>query len=396
MRLSKKFTSPLYNGYLIQNKWSNRFVRLIDWMLHTIVPKRQDTPIKKPRRLLLVQPNHLGDVVLSTSIVAPLKKAFPDLEISFLVGSWSQIIVNKHSDIFKVHVFDHWRMNRSNISLAKKFFQHMKTFFQASREIRANKYDTAIVLSPYWANGIPVVYTSKIQTRIGYGSGGFGRLLTHCYTFDEKWHITKAFAELTSKLPCENALFYPCTPELKGVMRDFTPKGLKKKGYIVVQVGAGNPKKKWPFAKWKDLIARLESMGTPLVFTGQGVSESEDIERIIEGMGFCYNLSNLLSWDEYVSTISHARLFLGVDSVGAHIASCFDIPTVVITGGIMGAMQQFRPVHKAVRTLSKALPCNPCFFSKQGCAAMQCIRDVEPVDVLEAIEQLSKPYLTLA
>ena len=147
-------------------------------------------------------------------------------------------------------------------------------------------------------------------------------------------------------------------------------------------------KKKWPSDKWIDLISKLDALGISLVFTGQGVHEAKDIEQVIKGKSFCYDLSNKLSWDEYVSTVHHGKLFLGVDSVGAHIASCFNVPTVIISGGIMGAMRQFRPVHHRVQVLSKSMPCNPCFFSKRGCDAMSCIIEVDSSDVLKAMRHL--------
>lgn len=71
--------------YPIQNKPAKHLLSLVDRFLSPFskVPK----PIPPPKKLLLCNGTHLGDVILTTSLLPPLKSAYPDLQIDILPTS---------------------------------------------------------------------------------------------------------------------------------------------------------------------------------------------------------------------------------------------------------------------------------------------------------------------
>ena len=50
-------------------------------------------------RILLLRPDHLGDVLLTTPAIHALRAAFPDREIHALVGPWSANVLANFSDL---------------------------------------------------------------------------------------------------------------------------------------------------------------------------------------------------------------------------------------------------------------------------------------------------------
>src|SRR3989442_327971 len=56
-------------------------------------------PAPSAPRILLVRPDHLGDVLLTTPVLEALKKHAPDAHITFMVGPWSSEVVARHPDI---------------------------------------------------------------------------------------------------------------------------------------------------------------------------------------------------------------------------------------------------------------------------------------------------------
>ena len=109
-----------------------RFARLLarslDGILGLIARSGSPSKIEPPRRLLLANYGHLGDVVMSTACLHILKSTWPDVEIGFLIGSWSRALLEGHPDIGRLHVVDHWFMDRG----------------PQSRLVKAPRYWTAV------------------------------------------------------------------------------------------------------------------------------------------------------------------------------------------------------------------------------------------------------------
>ena len=56
----------------------------------------------KPKRILVVKLDHLGDVLLATPVFSNLRRAYPNAELHALTGTWSRVVLEKHPDVNKV------------------------------------------------------------------------------------------------------------------------------------------------------------------------------------------------------------------------------------------------------------------------------------------------------
>ena len=100
--------------YLVYNPKLLAALRLADGasrLVGRLRPGRR--PATPPRRILLANPAHIGDVLIATAVLPPLRQAFPDAEIGMLVGSWSRHVVEGHPDVARVHVMDNFHLNRA-------------------------------------------------------------------------------------------------------------------------------------------------------------------------------------------------------------------------------------------------------------------------------------------
>jgi len=50
-------------------------------------------------RILLIRPDYLGDLVLTTPVLSALKTAVPDAHLTMMVGPWSAEVVERHPPI---------------------------------------------------------------------------------------------------------------------------------------------------------------------------------------------------------------------------------------------------------------------------------------------------------
>src|SRR5438876_6670832 len=53
-------------------------------------------------RILLVRPDHFGDLLMTTPIIHALKQRAPNAHISMMVGPWSSEVIARHPDIDRI------------------------------------------------------------------------------------------------------------------------------------------------------------------------------------------------------------------------------------------------------------------------------------------------------
>src|ERR1700757_1328965 len=86
-------------------------------LFHRDRPIRAAAGPEDPKRILVLNGAHIGDIVISTSILPILRSAYPNAQIGFVTGSWSQMVLKDHPDVYFIHCVDHWWINRNGKSL---------------------------------------------------------------------------------------------------------------------------------------------------------------------------------------------------------------------------------------------------------------------------------------
>src|SRR4030081_3933494 len=58
--------------------------------------RRSSKGIIPAPRILLIRPDHLGDLVMTTPVLQALREQAPNAHISMLIGPWSSAVVERH------------------------------------------------------------------------------------------------------------------------------------------------------------------------------------------------------------------------------------------------------------------------------------------------------------
>jgi heptosyltransferase-3 len=344
-----------------------------------------------PKRILLINGAHIGDVVIAASLLPVLKSAFPGVEIGFLTASWSHAVVRNHPAVTHTHRVDHWRMNRGSIGFFRKLWQYCRTRRQALKEMRALSYDVSVSMHPWRADFLPLAWQAAIPVRVAFSGGLFAPLATLLADYPERrrfihqgecqvallrklgiheTHIRQRRASLASS--SGTALSEVC--KLLGFSR------IEQAPYSVVQMGAGIPIRELPISFWREVASRLAA-SQPVLFTGKGTRESSNAAQAIAGLSNCVNACDKLSWDGFVAAIRHAQSFYGVDSMASHVAAAVGTRCIAMYGG-MNNLARFRPESRNAIVWSNAVPCAAC-HRQFGCPAMTCMHGFEPNDILQ-------------
>ena len=383
---------PVMRGkYCRRSRPLNFAMRCADALLSMCLSLRsRGGTIKPPKRLLISNLAHLGDLVVATSLLPVLKSAFPDCRVGFLIGSWGRPALQGHPLVDEIHILDHWTANRAALTRGQKWRRSWRTRRQALREVRAARYDAALDLCWSFPNTLPFLWQARIPVRIGYASGAGGPLATHCLDFDERpLHAAARHLALVRMLPVQEAdlaLAAPTLPPVSAADRAVLSRHLQEADvregeFLIFHVGAGGHLKVWPASKWRLLAKQWREEGWRVVFTGSGEKDEALIGEILEDLTGCVSLCSRLNWGQFVAVIAQTPLLVCVDTVAGHVAGTVGTPCAVIMTGQNPFV--WEPLGQRHQAVFHPVPCLPCHRG-QGCAGMECIRDLEVEQVYQA------------
>jgi heptosyltransferase-1 len=372
---------------------SLRHIVLTVWrfLLRTLLPKRAPSPTSDPKRILLINGAHMGDVVIATSLLPVLKSAYPGAEIGFLTASWAHPVVHDHPSVTYTHCIDHWRMNRGPANLWQKRLRYWGMRRRALKEIRALSYDVSIAMHPWRADFLPLTWQASIPVRAAFSGGPFAPLATAVADYPEAGRfihqgecqaaLLRAIGVEEQHLRCRRSSLAPSRHDaVSEVSHLLGPSRIDQSRYVVIHMGSGNIKRELPTRFWREMASTL-SQNQRVLFTGRGARESANVQVAMAGLPNCVNACDQLSWDGFVAAIRHAETFYGVDSMAAHVAAAVGTKSHALFAGIT-VPARFRPKSENCTVWSNALPCSGC-ERQFGCAEMSCMQAFDPVKILQ-------------
>jgi ADP-heptose:LPS heptosyltransferase len=371
------------------------------------VRKQQAAQIPGPR-ILLLRPDHLGDLVLTTPVLAALKSALPQAHITMMVGPWSSGIVARHPAIDRVITCPFPGFRRATQGL----FAPYTLLLQTAQQLRREHYDLAINLRPDFWWGAALLYSAHIPRRVGYALAPGKPFLTHTLPFASPEHATLSNLRLLSaglQALGHNPLPEPYTPERYPLQfiptqqeRQAARQRLQQVGVddetpvVVIHPGSGAAVKLWRAEAWAACANKLLALTFPdpmqIVLTGTK-SESSLLGEIAQRMITPPVLITDMSVGQLAALLNQAHLVMGVDSGPLHLAVAQHTRTLHIFGptdarifGPWGNPQRHSVITSIHRCPScPAIPCGRLDFSPEAVAAHPCVRRVTEKQVERAM-----------
>jgi heptosyltransferase-2 len=309
------------------------------------------------RRLLVVIPNWVGDVVLATPVLAALRGFFRDARITYLLRSYvSEVVAGGawHDDEV------HWPARRGLPALAG-----------LGRRLRAERFDLALLLTNSFRSAA-VVRLAGARRRVGYARDGRGWMLTDGLQPPRRdgefvpTPVLPYYAALAEHVGCEvpdRKLRLGITPAQEQAGQELRRHyGLDDgRPYALVNAGAAfGASKCWPAERFGEVCDRLRAEHglTPVLV---GAPHEAALLRTIA----MYAKHGVVCCDEPATTLGSlkvlargAALLVCNDTGPRHYGAAFNVPTVTIFG----------PTHQAwtdtdyQREIKLQIPveCGPC------------------------------------
>lgn len=376
--------SPVYH---YRSPLARRAASLLERILRAIPSRKR--PLPPPgsvRRILLVKPDHLGDVFLALPVLPLVREHFPQARIDFVANEEGARLLSGEPLVGKVHIHEHFLLQRSG-AFPGKALLHLRTFFAAACAIRREGYDLCLLLRSHFDNDLFLALAGRCGFIAGHGTDGFGPLLDGEASWKEGVHETRHALEVLEATGMD-VPDRPLPPRLAAdagdvavVERILAQHGLSPGNFVVLHPGTGNPAKQWGSGKWRELARRMAEAGLRIAVTGSG-AESGLASEIAGGIPGIADLSGSLTVRQLAVLLRSSQRLVCLDSLAAHLGSAAGTETFVICSGISDP-SRWAPVGPNVRLLRKEAECAPCGIA-EGCASMRCI-DLSPEEVFRAV-----------
>lgn len=364
-------------------------------------------------RLLVIRPDHLGDLLFTTPALRVLRKAFPAAEITALVGPWGTSVMEGNPDIDELVALPFPGFERDATA---GFNPAAYRLLSQRADVLRGRFDAALVLryDHWW--GAWLAQAAGILARVGYATPETAPFLTATRPHKPGRHEVLQNLELVNELiriaggtpPPLPAGF---TPDLR-LTSSLSPNPLSPlpaegdwvserhslppgegrggkgvRGEVAIHPGAGAAVKRWRPEAWAEVANTLAAeFGVTVVLTGSG-AERELCEQVAAGVSAgATNLAGATSLPELAAVYARCRLVLGPDCGPLHLAVAVGTPTVHLFGpadpvafGPWGPPAR----HRVVTPVIGCAPCSVLSWDDE-LDMHPCVRAIPAASVLAA------------
>lgn len=331
------------------------------------------------KRILIVGPAWVGDMVMAQTLFILLKQHHPDTILDVLAPAWSQPLLQRMPEVDNGLVLP---------------FGHGDVNFAARKALGrslAGQYDQAILCPNSWKSAL-VPFFAKIPRRTGWrGEWRYG-LLNDVRVLDKQRYplmierfMALAFDQPVNDLPQP----YPrpqfiCQPEaVDAAMQQF---GLKRDQQILALCPGAEfgPSKRWPENYFAQMAQHYLLKGWQVWIFGSPKDQPVAAEiQHLTGHA-CVDLTGKTQLPEAIDLMSLAHMVISNDSGLMHIAAALGRPLVVPYGSTSPDFTP--PLADKVAILRADVPCSPCFKRECPLGHHECMRSLTPQKALAAIE----------
>ncbi len=327
------------------------------------------------KRILVVGPAWIGDMVMAQSLYRLLRQRHADALIDVVAPPWSLPVLARMPEVNEA-----WPLavGHGELGLAQRW--------RLGRSLRARGYTRAIVLPRSWKSAL-VPFFAGVPQRTGFHSELRYGLLNDLRPLDRHRLDQTVKRFLALGLPATADLPEPPQPRLS--VDPDNQERLRERfgvepGAIALMPGAAyGPAKRWPAEHFAALARELLADGCQVWLLGSA-GERELAETIREaGAGAALNLCGQTRLEDTVDLLALAAAAVSNDSGLMHVAAAAGTRLLAIYGSSSPAYTP--PLTERAEIFHLGLECSPCFQRECPLGHLRCLRDISPQQLLERL-----------
>jgi heptosyltransferase-2 len=323
------------------------------------------------KTILVRSPNWVGDAVVSTAILEPLRDYYCDHNIMVVTKDYVSTIFKNNPFIDDVIVFSGFKDGVKHINGDIGF-------------ILPNSFSSALLFA-----------LCGIKRRVGYTGELRTFLLTDAIPRPhlKEEHLVENYKRIVLKI-VENNVNYKFLPAIylsseeknQLTLSNFgIPEGVKP---VIIDPGSAYGKSKiWQPEKYAAVVDYIvEKKKFPVILLGatHSLYITKEISQLSQYTPLI--LTGKLTLREAIIVISKCSLFISPDTGSMHIAAALGINQIAIFGSASPIWT--KPLNKNSEVIYKNLPCSPCFKRKCPFGTTECLKKISFEDVRKKVDLL--------
>jgi lipopolysaccharide heptosyltransferase I len=339
-----------------------------------------------PRRILVLKPSALGDIVHALPVLAGLRQRYPGAHLGWVVNRVYEPVLTGHPDLDEVVVFDR---HAARVGLWKA----MRSLLDFLRLLRRNSYDLVIDLQGLLRTGIMCLSTGAPR-RVGLSTAREGS--RRCYTdvvpiaepekthaVDRYWAVVRAMGVDGPPAP----FHLPVQPLAEAWAKEALAP--LPRPWMVVAAGSRWATKRWHTSHFAQLAQKgLSQFGGSVVLVG-GPDESNLSAEVCASLhGPVADFTGKTTLPQLTAVLALADVVIANDTGPLHMAVALGRPVVapytcsriMLTGPYCGG---------AVQT---EVSCQGSLI--KHCSHMSCMQELTPDRLWPLLHRVLREWQT--
>jgi len=329
----------------------------------------------KKKRLLILKPSALGDIVHTLPLLVSLRRSFPQGYIAWAVKAKFAPLLEDNPLLDEIILWQEGHL------------------WQFLRQIRSKRFRLVLDLQGLFRSGL-IAWASGASQRWGFSrketrEGNF--LFLNRKIVTRRSHVLEKNLEIAEKLGAKKSLEFPIfeKAEAKQYIEAFfkEQKITPSQKLIALNPGGGWTNKRWGEDKFAHLGKQLLDKGYKVIILW-GPGEENMARDINQLAGGNLLISPPTSIPQLISLLKKSSLVIGGDTGPVHLAAALDVPVVALYGATPPSRNA--PFTDKKSVIYHQLPCSPCWRGR--CQTKECMQAIKVEEVFAAVEDLADRF----
>lgn len=340
------------------------------------------------RRIALIKPSALGDIVHSLPVLHALRRRFPNAYIAWIVNKSYAGLLQGHPDLNEVVGFERGKLG---LGLPRAIFGYAWLF----SVLRSKKFDLAIDLQGLLRSGL-ITWATGAPRRAGMETGREG---SPCFYTDrirgadfQTMHAVDRYWLMAQALGAGDGPKVFQVPQSEA-NRNWAREMLDNcpRPWLAVGVGARWVTKRWLPEHFATLLRKVqERFGGTAIFIGSGEDTplARHVARKLRG-SIC-ELTGKTTLPQLTAVLSLADVMLANDTGPLHLATALGRPVVAPYTCTKAALTG--PYGAAGQVIEARVGCQGSYLKQ--CNRMECMDELTPYRVWPLLQATLRTWET--
>lgn len=336
------------------------------------------------RRICIIKPSALGDVVQSMPLLGALRHRFPKAEISWVINRELSDLLIGHPQLTEIIPFDR--------------HGSIRDAFRLLRTLHQRDFDLVFDLQGLLRTGL-MTFATRAGVRVGLETAREGANLACNYVLPETGRDVPAYARYWRVAEMFGWGHLPRTLDFPQTAADLSWVSACLKGLprpiLAIHPGARWATKRWPAERFAEVARRaVKSLAGTVLVVGSRSEQSlgaEIVASVEQGGGRAVNLAGETNLKQLAGVLQSVDLLLSNDSGPMHLAAELGTPVVGVftcTSPVLSG-----PAGKHHELVATTVSCAAGYHKTcphRGTDELACLREISVERVWAAVARASR------